>query len=267
MSLRYARVDVQGAIATITIDNPGKLNAMSPGLQEDLRAAFAQVRNDAAVRAAILTGAGRAFCVGADLTSMTARSDTPGQLGDQVAHHMHEVTNRLLLDIRELPVPVITAVNGPAAGAGAGMAMSADVILMARSAYLYFPFINKLGIVPDMGSTWLLPRLIGRARATAFTLLGDRLGAEPAVQMGLAWACVDDDKLMDEARAIAERLAQIPAHGILETRRAFDASEVNTLTQQLHYEAERQRELINGPAFAEGTRAFAEKRSARFPGR
>ena len=264
---RYALVQINDAIATITINNPSKLNAMSPGLLEDLRVAFAQLRENAALRALILTGAGRAFCSGADLSSIAANPAPGATLGDRIAEHMHQVTNTLLLEIRTLPIPVIIAVNGPAAGAGAGLAMSGDVILMARSAYLYLPFIDKLGIVPDMGSTWLLPRLVGRARATALTLLGERLGAEQAVQMGLAWASVDDAQLPAQAQAMAERLAKLPAHAIIETRRAFDASESNTLAQQLHYEAERQRELIKLPSFAEGVRAFAEKRAPEFPGR
>ena len=263
----FALTQVEDGVATITINNPAKLNAMSAGLQEVLREAFAELRTDNSVRAVILTEAGRAFWVGADLGSMASHNETACSLGERVAQHMHEVTNRLMLDIRSMPVPVITAVNGPPAGAGACMAMSGDVILMARSAYLYFPFINKLGIVPDMGSTWLLPRLVGRARPTALNLLGDRLHAVQAQQIGLAWACVDDDKLLSEAKSIAARLARIPAHGIAETRRAFDAAEGNTLGQQLHYEAERQSELIDGPAIAKGVRAFAERRVPRFPGR
>jgi 2-(1,2-epoxy-1,2-dihydrophenyl)acetyl-CoA isomerase len=169
-----------------------------------------------------------------------------------------------VLALREMPFPVICAVNGAAAGAGAGLAMAGDVLLMASSSYLYLPFIPRLGIVPDMGSTWFLPRRIGRQRATALALLGDRLSAARAVEWGLAWASVDDASLMDEARKIAQRLAQIPSGAALEARRAFDASERNDLARQLEYERARQRELIDHPAFREGVQAFLEKREPRF---
>jgi len=140
-------------------------------------------------------------------------------------------------------------------------------VIAARSAYFYLPFLPKLGIVPDLGSTWFMERLAGRGRAMGLALLGDRLSAEQAVQWGVAWACVDDAVLRAEALAVAQRLAKLPAHAAVEARRAFDAAALNTLPQQLAYEAERQRELLDKASFMEGVRAFLEKREARFAGR
>jgi len=167
-------------------------------------------------------------------------------------------------DLRALPLPVVCAINGVAAGGGLGLALVGDVVLAARSAYFYLPFMAKLGIVPDVGSTWFYQRLLGTGRATALTLLADRLPAEKAAAWGLIWDCVDDALLMDEAMAVARRLATLPAHAALETRAAFDAAAGHTLTEQLAYEAERQRELLDRPEFSEGVQAFLEKRAPSF---
>ena len=140
------------------------------------------------------------------------------------------------------------------------LALAADVVIAARSAYFYLPFMPKLGIVPDMGSSWFIPRLLGAARATALTLLGERLSAEDAAQAGLIWRCVDDAALPAEARATAQRLAALPAHAALETRRCLDLAATSTLEQQLAYEAARQRELLDRPEFEEGVAAFVAKR-------
>jgi 2-(1,2-epoxy-1,2-dihydrophenyl)acetyl-CoA isomerase len=164
-------------------------------------------------------------------------------------------------------VPLVCAVQGAAAGAGVGMALAGDVVLAARSAYFYLPFIPKLGLVPDAGSTWFLAHLIGRARATSLTLLGDKLPAEQAQRWGLIAACVDDAELAQRALDTARRLAALPAHGVIETRAAFDAAQRNDLGQQLDWEATRQRELLDRDSFKEGVQAFFEKRAPRFGGR
>lgn len=148
-----------------------------------------------------------------------------------------------------------------------GLALAADVTIAARSAYFYLPFLPKLGIVPDLGCTWAIPRLAGKARAMGMALLDERLSAERAVQWGLIWACAGDEQLMDEARAIAQRLARLPAHAVVEAREAFEAAERHTLKEQLHYESERQRVLIDGPSFREGVSAFLQKRPPEFPSR
>lgn len=254
-------------VAIVTLRHPAKPNPLAMPLQRELLAVLGEVAQDRTVRALVLTAAGKAFCVGADLEEMQQAAAENASLGAWTADFMAALTNPIVLALRELPVPVVVAVNGAAAGAGAGLAMAGDLLLMAQSAYLYLPFIPKLGIVPDMGSTWFLPRRLGRQRALGLTLLGDRLPAQQAVDWGLAWACVPDPALADEALALARRLAKLPAGAALEARRAFDAAEHHELAQQLDYERGRQRELIDRPAFREGVQAFLDKRAPQFPAR
>lgn len=258
--------DLENGVATLTLNLPHKLNPIALDLQRELREAFARVRADRSVRAVVLTGAGKAFCVGADLSAM--RPPEAGEtLGDQTAKWMQSVSNPLIEEMRALPVPVVCAVNGAAAGAGVGLALAADVTLAGKSAYFYLSFLPKLGIVPDLGCTWFIPRLVGPARAIGMSLLDERLPAERAAQWGLIWACVEDDLLLLDAQQLAERLARLPAHAVLEARKAFEASARHTLPEQLHYESERQRELLNRPEFAEGVSAFLQKRAPTFAGR
>ncbi len=259
--IKYER---EGATAIITLDNAKKMNPLSLVVQQELCEQLARLRDDSNVRAVVLTANGEAFCAGADLSEQMLAAPSGAGLGDRVANTMHSLTNRLISDMRALPVPIVAAVNGVAAGAGVGLALAADVVLAARSAYFYLPFIAKLGIIPDLGTTWFYERLLGRARATALTLLGDRLPAERAEQWGLIWACVDDGELRAEALAMAHRLGRLPAHAALETRNAYDAAGRNGLEEQLQYEAERQRHLVDRPEFGEGLRAFLEKREPRF---
>lgn len=255
--------DLEDGVATLTLNLPAKLNPIALDLQHELREAFARVRADHGVRAVVLTGAGKAFCVGADLSAMRAPEE--GQsLGDQTAQWMQSVSNPLIEEMRALPVPVVCAVNGAAAGAGVGLALAGDVVLAARSAYFYLSFLPRLGIVPDLGCTWFIPRLVGPARALGMSLLDERLPAERAAQWGLIWACLEDDVLLPEARQTAQRLTRLPAHAVLEARAALQASEHHTLSEQLKYESERQRELIEKPSFAEGVNAFLQKRQPVF---
>ena len=255
----------EGDIAVLTLDNPARLNPLSITLQTSFRQALADLAADRSVRALVLTGAGRAFCSGADLAAGLLPDDGSARSrGNRAADAMHALTNRLVLDLRALPMPVVCAINGVAAGGGLGLALAGDVVLAARSAYFYLPFMARLGIVPDVGSTWFYQRLIGSGRATALTLLGDKLPADKAAAWGLVWDCVDDAALLPEALAIARRLALLPAHAALETRRAFDAAASHSLAEQLHYEAERQRELIDSAEFAEGVSAFLAKRAPSF---
>lgn len=265
MTHEYVLFELSDGIATLTLNDPAKLNALSTGLQQGLRDALARVRADKSVRAVILTGAGRAFSSGADLSG--DRSQIPGDprsRGEKSYDGMGALNNPLILDLHELPVPLVCAANGPVAGGSLGIALAADIVVAAKSAYFYMPFMPALGIIPDMGATWFFPRGIGRARSIGATLLGNRLSAEQAAQWGLVWACVDDAILMDEARAIATKLAALPAHAALETRRAFAAAERNSLAEQLEYERERQRELIDRDEFAEGVSAFQNKRKPVF---
>ena len=255
---------VSDGIATITLNNPSKLNPLSHSIQLEMREALARIRSDASVRALLITGAGKAFCVGADLGAMGSSTAEGRSRGNLVADNMHETSNRVITDLRELPVPVISVVNGPAAGAGVGIALAADVVIAGRSAYFYLPFMAKLGIVPDLGTTWFLSRFVGRSRALGLTLLGDKLSAEQAAAWGLIWACVEDAELAEQGLIMARRLADLPAHAALETRAVYDAAQTNDLTAQLAFEAERQRELLDRDSFVEGARAFMEKRAPAF---
>ena len=258
--------ELNDGVATITLNLPSKLNPIAIELQTELREALARVRSDNDVRAVVLTGAGKAFCVGADLSAMRER-DEGKSLGDQTADWMQSMSNPLIEELRAMPVPVVCAVNGPAAGAGVGLALACDIVIAARSAYFYLPFLPKLGIVPDLGCTWFIPRRVGPARATGMALLDEKLGAETAAQWGLIWACIDDDLLLLEASNIAQRLAQLPVHAVVEARKALEQSERHSLPDQLRYESERQRELIEQPTFAEGVMAFLQKRAPVFPKR
>ncbi|MDM0072708.1 enoyl-CoA hydratase-related protein [Variovorax sp. J31P207] len=252
-----------GDVAILSLQVPTRLNPLTLDIQHGLRDRLARLRDEGAVRALVLTGVGKAFCVGADLSSM-GPDEGGGSLGQRTADTMAALSNRLIADIRALPFPVVSAINGAAAGAGVGLALSADVVIAARSAYFYLPFMPRLGIVPDLGTTWFLERSVGRARAVGLTLLGDRLSAEQAVQWGLIWACVDDAVLRREALAIAQRLARLPGHAAREIRNAYESAGSVSLESQMHYEAERQRELIDRIEFSEGVKAFIEKRDPVF---
>ena len=257
-----------GEIALIVLQDSARMNPLGRPLQLRLRELLAEVREDTSLRALVLTAEGRGFCVGADLSSMGGAqggAQADGRtLGEQTADNMQQLSNRLILDLQQLPVPVVCAINGAAAGAGVGLALAGDVALAARSAYFYLPFLPRLGIVPDLGTTWFIERRLGRARALGLSLLGDRLGAQQAADWGLVWACVDDEALREQALATAARLARLPAGAVPEARRALDHAAASTLEQQLHYEAERQRELVGAPAFMEGVQAFMQKREPVF---
>ncbi|RYY54214.1 MAG: enoyl-CoA hydratase, partial [Comamonadaceae bacterium] len=195
------------------MSNTARLNPLGLPLQQQLRAHLAALQADAGVRALVLTGEGKGFCVGADLSSINdaPASDDARSVGERTADTMQALSNQLVLDLQRLRMPVVCAVNGAAAGAGAGLALAGDFTLMADSAYLLFPFLPRLGIVPDLGSTWFLERRAGRARAMGAALLGERIGAAQAVAWGLAWSAVPDAALRDQALALAQRLAKLPA--------------------------------------------------------
>lgn len=256
----------KGDIALLHLNQPERLNPLGLALQQGLRERFTELANDRSVRALIITGSGKAFCVGADLSAMQS-SDSGKTLGEQSCDTMLSLSNRIIEDIRNLPFPVVSAVNGPCAGAGVGLALAADLVIAARSAYFFLSFMPRLGIVPDLGSTWFLERMLGRPRAVGMAMLGDRVCAQQALDWGMIWSCVDDSALMQEALQLAERLSRLPAHAAMEIRRAFDSAAQHDLSTQLQYEARRQRDLIDKPEFAEGVSAFLNKREPKFPGR
>lgn len=263
MSFQTLLLSIESGVATLTLNLPRTRNAFSTELLRELRTALAELAANPQVRALILTGAGAGFCAGADLGAELP-SD-PHAAAEASADMLRDVINPLALDLRTAPFPVIAAVNGAAAGAGASFALAADVVIAARSAYFLFPFMPRLGIVPDMGATWHLVRRLGPARAMSLSLIGERLPAQKAEDWGLIWRCVEDAMLMTEARALAVRLARGPAHAALELRAAFDAATQHDFPAQLEYETLRQRELLARPEFGEGVRAFLEKREPDFP--
>ncbi len=261
--------NVDEGVAIVALNDAECMSPLGEDIIAGLRQAVEAVHADKAVRAVVLTGRGRGFCVGADLKRYRELLERPKpgeSLGQYVGGLMASV-NPVIQGLRELPVPVVCAVNGVAAGGGVGLALAGDMTIAARSAYFYLPFFPALGAVPDMGASWMLPRMIGRARAVGLALTGEKLPAQRAADWGLIWACVEDAQLEAEAMHLARQLAAMPAHAIAEARALFAAAEVNSFAGQLALERARQIELIDGESFAEGVRAFSERRKPRFPGR
>ena len=266
--------DVKEGIATLVFNEAARMNPLTPERMAASLAALARVHADESIRVLVVTGKGKGFCVGADLAAMAtgaadgaSSAEAGASLGDRVAELMDTGGTPFITGLRQLPVPVVCALNGAAVGGGVGIALAADIVVAPRSAYFYLPFVPALGLVPDMGCTWFIARALGHARSLGLTLLGDRLSAERAAEWGLIWACVDDTDLSDEVDRIARRLAALPAHAATETRALHRAVDVNTLSQQLAYETNRQRELIDGACFAEGVAAFGARRRLVFTGR
>lgn len=254
---------VEGGVATLTLNRPARLNCFTAAMHEELRHALDIVRNDAGVRVLVLTGAGRAFCAGQDLAddAVAPGSDAP-DLGSTVKQYYAP----LVLMLRALPVPVLCAVNGVAAGAGANLAFACDIVLATESASFIQPFC-KLGLVPDTGGTYFLPRLAGSARAMGLALLGDKLSAQQAEQWGLIWKCVPDGELQAQTASMAQHFASAPTAGLARTKQALYASATNSLEEQLMLEAEMMTELGRTEDYAEGVAAFNSRRTPLFKGR
>jgi 2-(1,2-epoxy-1,2-dihydrophenyl)acetyl-CoA isomerase len=267
MSEGLPRFEVVDGIGRITLDDPATLNSLSPAVFARLGEIFEEVRAraDRDLFALVLTGTGRGFCAGAGLSGMVAMArEQGGQVGEAIGRWTQVDGTPVVLAWADLPIPMVTAVNGVTAGIGVSLALAGDVVIAARSASFKLPFLTGLGIVPDGGTTWQLPRLIGTARTTAMALLGDRISAEDAERWGLIWRCVDDAQLLDEAQGLARRLAELPRGAAPEVRGLLAAASRNDFATQYHLELARNVERLKRPAFEEGLSAFFEKRAPRF---
>jgi 2-(1,2-epoxy-1,2-dihydrophenyl)acetyl-CoA isomerase len=256
------RFESRHGIARITLDRPDRLNSFTTQMHAELRDALHRVANDDSLRVLLLTGAGRGFCAGQDLSDRAvAPGDEPVDLGASIENNYRPLVQAL----RELPLPVVCGVNGVAAGAGANLALACDIVVACRSASFIQAFC-RIGLIPDTGGTYFLPRLVGSARAMGLALLGEKLTAEQAEQWGLIWKCVDDAEFASTVDAMLEHLAQAPTRGLAAIKRALHASAGNTLEQQTTLERDVQRDLGRSHDYREGVAAFLAKRPPIFTG-
>jgi 2-(1,2-epoxy-1,2-dihydrophenyl)acetyl-CoA isomerase len=262
MTDQTIRVSRDGDVTTITLNRPDKLNAFNAVMHQEMQAAVDLVARDGS-RALVITGSGKGFCTGQDLADRVQKpGDPPPDLGASLEIRY----NRLVRMIAALEMPVIAAVNGVAAGAGANLALACDIVVAARSASFIQSFC-KVGLIPDSGGTWTLPRLVGQARAKGLALLGDKIDAATAEQWGMIWKCVDDADLMPTVAGMAARLAAAPTLGLALAKQALARSATNDLDQQLDLERDLQDRLGRSDDYREGVSAFMDKRVPKFQGR
>ena len=263
MNYEHILFDIRDGIARLTLNRPERLNSFTDAMHAEVREALAQVRADATVRVLLLTGAGRGFCAGQDLAD---RAVAPGAEPVDIGASIERNYKPLVLALRALPLPVVCAVNGVAAGAGANIALACDIVIAAKSASFIQAFA-KIGLLPDAGGTFFLPRLVGSARAMGLAMLGDKLSAEQAADWGLIWKCTDDAEFAASVDALLQHLATAPTRGLAAAKRALQAAAGNSLEAQLDVERDAQRELGRSDDYREGVSAFAAKRAAKFTGR
>jgi 2-(1,2-epoxy-1,2-dihydrophenyl)acetyl-CoA isomerase len=258
------RFERQGPVGVLTLDRPESLNSLSLQAIKDLLQQLRSIAADPTVRALVLTGAGRGFCAGWQLDASGVPGLSDESFGVRQAHLMAEYFNPVIQVMHDLPIPTVAAVNGVCAGAGVSIALAADIVIAADEAAFVLTFAPRLGLVPDLGATWKLPRLVGWARAQAITMLGERVRADEATRWGMIWRNVPLAELPDTALSVARRLAGAPPGVCREVRHAYHAAQGNSLADQIDYERLRQRDLLDAPAFGEGLRAFQEKREPDF---
>lgn len=263
MSYQTIDFDLADGVAKLTLNRPDRLNSFTTQMHEEVAAALDIAAADKTARVLVLTGAGRGFCAGQDLADRAvAPGDEAVDLGDSVERFYAPLIRR----ITDLEKPTICAVNGVAAGAGANIALACDIVIAARSAKFIQSFAN-IGLIPDSGGTWVLPRLVGQARALGMALTGDPLSAAQAEAWGLIWRCVDDDALDAEVATLAERFANGPTSGLAATKQALRESSLKSLDAALENERDLMRRLGKSHDYAEGVAAFSAKRKPTFTGR
>ncbi|RIJ32716.1 2-(1,2-epoxy-1,2-dihydrophenyl)acetyl-CoA isomerase PaaG [Henriciella mobilis] len=261
MAFETIEYKVAEGVATLTLARPDRLNSFTVQMHEEVRKALDGMVADKQVRALLITGAGRGFCAGQDLSD---RAVAPGEAVD-LGHSVEAYYNPLIRCLAGLDIPVICAVNGVAAGAGANLALACDIVLAARSAKFIQSFAN-IGLIPDTGGTWVLPRLVGQARAMGLALTGMPLPAEKAEEWGMIWKCVEDEDLMKEALALATRFASGPTLGFAATRHAIRGAWLNSLDAELDNERDLMSRLGKSHDYQEGVSAFMQKRTPEFTG-
>jgi len=262
MNFNTIEFETGEGVATLTLNRPKSLNSFTVEMHAEIRTAMQQVTDDAGIRCLVITGAGRGFCAGQDLGDRASNGE--GDVPD-VGASVEKNYNPLIRSIMSLPKPVICAVNGVAAGAGVSLALACDIVLAARSASFIQVFC-KIGLIPDSGGTWNLPRAVGLARAKGLAMLGDRLSAETAEAWGLIWKCVDDDSLQTEAQKMARHFATQPTRALGRIKQLLHASLSNSLPEQLALEQKAMHELGQSADYREGVAAFLEKREPVFKG-
>jgi 2-(1,2-epoxy-1,2-dihydrophenyl)acetyl-CoA isomerase len=254
--------ELENNIARLTLNRPDKLNSFNETMHLEVREALNQVKANGA-RVLLITGAGRAFCAGQDLSD---RQTKPGESSVDLGESIEKYYAPLVRTLRALPLPVVAGVNGVAAGAGVSLALACDLVISTKSASFIQSFA-KLGLIPDTGGTFFLPRLVGPARALGMAMLGDRLPAEQAAAWGLIWRCVEDEAFAGTVEQLVHTLANAPTKGLAYTKAAINKSAGNSLDQQLDLERDYMRELGYSNDFREGATAFLEKRPPKFTGR
>lgn len=248
---------------TITLNRPDKLNSFNFEMADQMKEALMEADSNEEIRSVLLTGAGRAFCAGQDLAEATEVSEDPERDLSEIVHHTYIP---IIMGIRELEKPVVCAVNGTAAGAGANIALACDIVIASDEASFIQSF-SQIGLIPDSGGTYILPRLIGLARATALTFLGEKVSAQDAVEMGMIWRSYPANEFMNEAKSVASKLASMPTRGFGLTKRGFNAGFSNNLKEQMKLEAKLQAEAGDTYDYNEGVQAFLEKRKPDFKGK